>query len=72
MVSVSPNCGKGASGVGDTGAGATPSIACKKCRVAIPVQIAVIRMGGAQLFVFPHCNHQEVWRPATSAEPAPR
>lgn len=64
--------GKEDLGVGESGAGATPAIACKKCRVAIPVHVAVIRMGGAQLFVCPHCNHQEVWRATGSPEPAPR
>ena len=58
--------------VGEMGAVTTPAIACRKCRVVMPVQVAVIRMGGAQLFVCPNCNHQEVWRPAVSAEPAPR
>ena len=46
---------------------ATPAIVCKKCRAPIPVEVAVIRMGGAQLFVCPQCDHLEVWRRADEA-----
>ena len=37
-------------------------IACRKCGSPIPIEIAVVRMGGAQLFVCPSCLHQEIWR----------
>ena len=41
----------------------TTVISCRKCRSPIPLEVAVVRMGGAQLFVCPCCHHQEVWRP---------
>jgi len=49
--------------VGDGQALKAMVISCRKCRSPIALEIAVVRMGGAQLFVCPFCHHQEVWRP---------
>ena len=39
-----------------------PEVACGNCGLRIPVAAGVVRMGAADLFVCPRCNHQAVWR----------
>ena len=63
-----PTDRKGARTVGDAQA-LTTVISCRKCGSPIPLEIAVVRMGGAQLFVCPACLHQEVWRAPLAPTP---
>jgi len=55
--------------VGDGQALMATVISCRKCRSPIALEVAVVRMGGAQLFVCPGCHHQEVWRPVPLTAP---
>lgn len=46
----------------DQGTWGFPEVACRNCGLTIPVAVGVVRMGAADLFVCPRCNHQAVWR----------
>jgi predicted RNA-binding Zn-ribbon protein involved in translation (DUF1610 family) len=37
-------------------------VSCGQCGLQMPMSAAIIRMGSAQLFACPSCNHQEIWR----------
>jgi len=44
-----------------------PLVACRNCRTRMPLNVAMVHMGAADLFACPSCSHQEAWRTAVEA-----
>ena len=49
-----------------------PLVACRGCRAGLPLNVALVHMGAADLFACPRCGHQEVWRKAVEAVASPQ
>jgi predicted RNA-binding Zn-ribbon protein involved in translation (DUF1610 family) len=47
-------------------------VACRGCHARMPLRVALVHMGAADLFACPHCGHQEVWRKAVEAVATPQ
>jgi predicted RNA-binding Zn-ribbon protein involved in translation (DUF1610 family) len=44
--------------------GGLPNISCRNCGVVMALDVAIVHMAAADLFVCPLCSHQDVWRKA--------
>ena len=49
-----------------------PVVACRSCRSCMPLNMALVHMGAADLFACPACGHQEAWRKAVEAVTVPQ
>ena len=48
-----------------------PLVACRNCHARMPLNVAMVHMGAADLFACPCCSHQEAWRKAVEAVTPP-